>query len=624
MDISKEKNKKSFVLPKQVQSNIDKEDLVRFSEGVHYSLYNLFGAHKKTINSIEGYFFVLWAPNAQEVQLVGEFSEIPIQMTKGSEGVFEVFVPGVKEENAYHYEIKTNQKNKLLKTDPYGNYFCMRPEFFSKTFDLNKYDFRDSSWMEERKKRTLSSPINIYELHLTSWKKSCRDYRSLAHALVEYVLKMGYTHIEIMPVTEHPLDESWGYQVIGFFAPTSRLGSPRDFQYFVDYLHINGIGVVLDWVGAHFPLDSYALSNFDGTSLYEYNDPLKGFHPVWNTALFDYSKPQVCNFLIASVLIFLDKFHIDAIRMDAVSSMIYLDHERTEEQWKVNREGGNVNLEAVSFIRHLNEIVHLKYPDVLVIAEESTPFWGVTKPVEEGGLGFDLKWNMGFMNDSLKYFETKPEYRSHLYDQICFSHTYSFSEKFLLPYSHDEVVHEKKSLFSKMPSDTSFQNLKLLFTYQFCHPGKKLVFMGQEFAQKTEWDCKDEIAWNLLEEKEHFEFQSFVQRLNVFYKEHSALWEKDFSEKGFEWKYSDKNASIIGFMRKSQKETLLCLFHFTEELSIVPIQEKMHLSVLFTSDQNFNNSIINPEDNTLLLPPFSATIFGVHFDKRNNKPRRIS
>jgi len=624
METQNTKQQSSFFTPKEAGSMVSKEDVARFSEGVHYDLYNLLGAHRKTINNIEGFLFTLWAPNAESVFLRGEFLKSPTLMKKTHGGIFETFVPRAKEGDVYDYEIVTKEGTRQVKTDPYGNYFCKRPEFSSRVFEIDKYEFRDHKWMSKRKKVSLNTPMNIYEVHLGSWKKSIQDYRSLAHAIVEYVLMMGYTHVEILPVAEHPLDESWGYQVTGFFAPTSRFGSPREFQYFVDYLHLNGIGVILDWVGAHFPLDKFSLSKFDGTPLYEHDDPLKGFHPVWNTAMFDYSKPEVCNFLIASVLFFLDKFHIDCVRLDAVSSMIYLDHERTNYQWKANREGGNLNLEAIAFIRHLNEIVHLKHPDVLTIAEESTPFKGVTHPVDEGGLGFDLKWNMGWMNDTLKYFEKKPEYRTNLYDQICFSHTYSFSEKFLLPLSHDEVVHEKKSLFSKMPSSLPMQQLKLMLTYQYCHPGKKLIFMGQELSQKTEWDSKDEISWDLLEEPEHFSFQSFIKELNDFYKNHSALYERDFSDEGFEWQHSDKEHSVIGFFRKSEKETLLCFFHFSEGNVSVPIPEKTKLTLLFTSNQKSADSIINKEDGVMLLPSLSATIFGVHFDKRDNGSEGIS
>lgn len=611
---------------------ITKDEIKRFLHGVHYDLYNLLGAHKKVIENIEGIYFTLWAPNAKEVFLQGDFADKPISMNFIYGGIYGLFVPGVEDNSRYLFEIISKDGSKELKTDPFGYFFDLRPDFHAKVFDLDKYDFRDRSFLEKRKKSSLKSPMNIYEVHLGSWKKSTTsqdsflNYRELAHSLAAYIIEMGYTHIELMPITEHPLDESWGYQVTGFFAPTSRFGTPSDFQYFVDYLHLNDIGIIMDWVGAHFPLDAFALAKFDGTCLFEYEDPLKGYHPVWNTAMFDYSKPEVTNFLIASILFFIEKYHIDGFRLDAVSSMLYLDHERTDGQWEKNREGHNIHLESISFIRHLNEIIHLKHPDVLMIAEESTSYKGVTQPIEEGGLGFDLKWNMGWMNDSLHYFSTDPKYRYYLFDQICFSHTYSFSEKFLLPYSHDEVVYGKKSLFSKMKTKDPKRELRLLFMYQYCHPGKKLTFMGQELGQTVEWDYGDQIAWHLLEEDSSF--HEFVKRLNAFYFSNSALWQEDFTEEGFEWFISDSESSVVGFFRKRSLETqeslnnefhtLLCLFHFQEGETRIKIPPNITLKPLFHSDQNTKDSIINKKDCTVLLKPLAASIFGVIFEKRDH------
>lgn len=606
--------KSSFFDPEDIDQIVTKEDLRRFINGEYYNLYNLLGAHKKIIKNVEGIYFALWAPNASKVFLQGDFLEKPLEMKFVEGGIFEIFVPKAKEEDRYLYKIVSKEGKKLQKTDPFGFFFDLRPDFHAKVFDVNKYQFRDSKYIEKRNRASLNRPINIYEVHLGSWKKDLTSYRQLAHELAEYVKKMKYTHIELLPITEHPLDESWGYQVIGFFAPTSRFGSPADFQYFVDYLHLNDIGLIMDFVGAHFPMDSYALSNFDGTSLYEYEDPLKGFHPVWNTAMFDYSKPQVTNFLISSVLFFIEKYHIDGIRLDAVSSMLYLDHERKDDQWEKNIEGHNIHLEAISFLRHLNEIVHLKHPSVLMIAEESTSFKGVTHPIEKGGLGFDLKWNMGWMNDSLRYFSKEPKYRSSLFNRICFSHTYSFSEKFLLPYSHDEVVYEKKSLLGKMTTEDPIKELRLLLMYQYCHPGKKLLFMGQELGQKTEWDCKDQISWDLIEKDSSF--HDFVKDLNTFYLDQSALWEMDFDERGFEWFFSDEKHSVISFYRKSASNTLLCLFNFGKDPINVPIPENTFLKSLFHSEQNFKDNII--QDKYLYVKPLTAEIFGVTIDSRNS------
>lgn len=611
-----------FCDPYAFNQIISKEEIKRFNEGVHYDLYNLLGAHKKVVEGVKGIYFALWAPNATGVFLKGDFtrSALPMRFVEG--GIFELFIPFAKEKDRYYFEVVGKDGVKRSKTDPFGHFFEKRPENKSIVFDVNKYSFQDQDWIKKRKKD--SGPLNIYEVHLGSWLKGNPffTYQELAHKLVSYVKKMDYTHVELLPVTEHPLDESWGYQVTGFFAPSSRFGTPSDFQYFVDYFHANGIGVFMDWVCGHFPIDEFSLSSFDGTSLYEHTDPLKGYHPVWNTAIFDFSKPQVTNFLISSALFFLDKMHIDGLRVDAVSSMLFLDHERKEGQWKKNREGTNLNLEARSFLRHLNEIVHLKHPQCMMIAEESTAYRGVTHSIYENGLGFDLKWNMGWMNDTLKYFSTPNEHLSKVHKFIDFTLVYLFDEKFVLPFSHDEVVHLKKSLFGKMGS---FNKLKLLLLYQYCYPGKKLLFMGQELAQKTEWDCQGQIDWELLKDQNHLDFQSFVQRLNAFYRQEKALWENDHQKGGFECLFSYKEQAAFGFLRKGGNKTLVCLFNFSEKkwkMEPLPLEKPYSVNLLFSCDEYGKEDKICLDD-SYYLNPLSAQIFEVEFEKKDTVTKRL-
>lgn len=605
-------NDKFYHDPYAFETVITDEEVDKFKKGEHYDLYNLLGAHKRVCQGVEGIYFSLWAPNAKQVLLKGEFTSsfLPMRWVKKA-GIFELFIPFAKEEDTYFFEIHGKDGTKKVKTDPFGYYFEKRPDFKAKVFDVNRYEFRDQNWIKERK-NSLSGPINIYEVHLGSWKKEVQTYRELAHSLASYIKKMGYTHVELLPITEHPLDESWGYQVTGFFAPTSRFGSPYDFQYFVDYMHLNNIGVIIDWVPGHFPLDQWALERFDGTNLYEHEDKFKGFHPVWNTAIFDYSKPEVVSFLINSALFFLDKMHVDGIRVDAVSSMLFLDHERNPDQWKKNIEGTNLHLEAFGFIKHLNEAIKLKHPDVLMIAEEATDFKGVTKPVNEKGLGFDLKWNMGFMNDTLKYFSTPADFRQNMHGCIDFSFVYLFNEKFLLPFSHDEVVYGKKSLLSKMAAEDKEKQCGLLLAYQMFFPGKKLLFMGQEIAQKQEWDCKGEIAWT-----EDQTFSNFVARLNHFYLDNKALWEKEFEEGSFQCLLSDQARGLVAFIRG---KSLLCLFHLQEknrEKIEIDLGRNFALKILFECEETYKEFTI--EDNILevTLDPLSFLIFEVSFDKED-------
>lgn len=548
-------------------------DSYLFSNGVHYELYNRLGSHLCQQEGIRGTYFTVWAPRAQRVSVIGDFNQWkgerhPMQKV-GDCGVWELFIPGIGQGEKYKFEIVTREGFVRHKADPFANFQEMRPCTASIVFDVNTYAWNDAAWRERERGRDLSRPMNVYEVHLGSWKKhdwQWLNYKELAHELARYCQEMGFSHVELLPIMEHPLDESWGYQVTGFFAATSRYGTPADFQYFVDYLHQKGIGVILDWVPAHFPTDDYSLAQFDGDYLYEYTDPKKGFHPHWNTHIFDYGRPEIRNFLIASALFWLDKMHIDALRVDAVASMLYLDYGRSHGEWIPNIHGGKENLEAIEFIKHLNSIVHEKYPHVLMIAEESTAFDGVSRPLEWGGLGFDMKWNMGWMNDTLRYFHTDCLYRTHHQSLLTFGLVYAFSERFLLPLSHDEVVHEKGSLLAKMPGDLwqKMANLRLLYSYQICQPGKKLLFMGAELGQWTEWNCRETLPWHLLQYVPHRQLYHFFKVVNHFYHRTPALWEIDFESQGFTWVDSnDHKNSVLSYLRKGFRQSILCVHNFT-------------------------------------------------------------
>jgi 1,4-alpha-glucan branching enzyme len=545
-------------------------DLYLFNQGVHYRLHEILGAHCLP----GGVRFAVWAPNATKVSLVGDFnqwdaSRHPMQCL-GHSGVWMSYIAGLRTGEKYKYAIATREGYLRMKSDPFGFFFEVRPATSSIVFDLSQYVWKDAEWMEQRKKRSLETPLNVYEVHLGSWRSRTGveflNYRDLAHQLAAYCREMRFTHVELLPVMEHPLDESWGYQVTGFFAPTSRFGSPEDFQYFVDHLHQNGIGVFLDWVPAHFPTDDFSLHRFDGTALYEHEDPRQGIHPHWFTAVFNYGRREVENFLIASALFWLEKMHVDGLRMDAVASLLYCDYGRKPGEWIPNTYGGNENLEAIAFIKHLNSIVHQQFPGVLMIAEESSSFSGVT---HSEGLGFDLKWNMGWMNDTLRYFSKDPIFRRYHHNELTFSLLYTFSERFFSVLSHDEVVHMKRSLLSKMPGPDwqKFANVRLLYSYQICHPGKKLLFMGGELAQWNEWNCKGSLDWNLLDYPLHRGMQTLVKELNQFYLQRPALWERDFDWSGYAWiDFSDADHSVVSYFRKAAKETLLIVHNFTPEV----------------------------------------------------------
>lgn len=537
-----------------------------FKQGVHYKLYDVMGGRLCVHQDVKGAKFSVWAPHARRVSLVGDFNHwnglLNPMRSMGSSGVWELFVPGLQEGENYKFEIYTGNETVRLKADPYAYFSELRPKNASCLFNVDRYVWQDEIWMQKRSCKKLK--MLIYEVHLGSWKKGL-NYKQLASEMTSYCQEMGFTHVELLPVAEHPLDESWGYQVTGFYAVTSRFGTPQEFQYFVDYLHLHNLGVILDWVPGHFPVDDFSLSQFDGTCLYEHEDPRQGFHPHWNTLIFNYARAEVSNFLIASALFWCEKMHIDGLRVDAVASMLYLDYGRERGEWIPNQWGGNINLEAVEFLKHLNSIIHQYFPSVLMCAEESTSFPGVTTPTEWDGLGFDFKWNMGWMNDTLKYFSKDPIYRHYHQNDLTFGLVYAFNERFILVVSHDEVVHGKASLISKMPGDDwqKFANVRLFYSYMICQPGKKLIFMGSEFGQWKEWNSQEEIEWHLLQHTRHQQLKRCFKELNFFYQDHPSLWEKDWTQSCFKWIDLHSTNSVLSYLRKSEKETLICVHNFT-------------------------------------------------------------
>ncbi|MFA5393661.1 MAG: 1,4-alpha-glucan branching protein GlgB [Candidatus Ratteibacteria bacterium] len=552
-------------------------DLYLFSEGTLYRAYEKLGSHPKTINEKSGVSFAVWAPNANSVSVVGDFNHWDGRKNQmnpvGSSGIWEIFVPDLTEKTLYKYEIKTRNNTLLLKTDPYAFYSEVRPKTASIVWNINRYVWQDDDWMKKRKERQhLAAPLNIYEIHLGSWMRgegnTLLSYRDLAPKLAEYVLRMGFSHVEFMPFTEHPLDESWGYQTTGYFAPTSRFGTPDDFAYLVDHLHQNGIGVIADWVPAHFPKDGHSLARFDGTALYEHTDPRQAEHKDWGTLIFNYGRYEVANFLINSALFWLDKYHIDGLRVDAVASMLYLDYSKKPGEWIPNRFGGNENLEAVAFLKRLNQVVYGYHPDVFTAAEESTSWPMVSRPTYAGGLGFGYKWNMGWMHDSLHYISRDAVYRKFHQQNLTFALLYAFSENFILPLSHDEVVHGKASLLARMPGDDwqKFATLRLLLGYMYTHPGKKLLFMGAEIGQWREWDFLSSIDWHLLQYEPHRKLQRFVRDLNLFYRNQPPLYQLDSSPAGFEWiDFNDTEGSIVSYQRYGQdkNDSLVVICNFT-------------------------------------------------------------
>lgn len=541
-------------------------DLHLFNEGNHQQIYEKLGAHIMEVNGVKGVLFAVWAPNARAVAVVGDFNAWDNRRhqmrVRGSSGVWEIFVPRIGEGENYKFQIKTKHHHILDKSDPYGFYAEVRPKTASRVWDINKYTWHDEAWLKKRaQSQNLHKPMSIYEVHLGSWMRvpetnGFLTYRDLAVKLAEYVKEMGYTHVELLPVAEHPFDGSWGYQVTGYYAPTSRFGTPEDFMYFVDYMHQNNIGVILDWVPGHFPKDAHGLARFDGTALYEHEDPRKGEHMDWGTYIFNYGRNEVRNFLIANALFWLEKYHIDGLRVDAVASMLYLDYSRKEGEWVPNIYGGRENLEAIDFMKRMNELVFSKFPGTTTIAEESTAFGGVSRPTYVGGLGFEFKWNMGWMNDTLVYFSKEPIYRKYHQGTLTFSMVYAYSENFILVLSHDEVVHGKRSILNKMPGDVwqKFANVRLLYTYMWTHPGKKLLFMGQDFGQWDEWSEAKSIDWHLTQYEPHAKLQRLVRDLNHLYVQEPALYELDTDPYGFEWiDFYDSDNSIISYLRRDRK-----------------------------------------------------------------------
>jgi len=558
---------------------LSNDDIYLFNEGSHYRIYNMLGAHNQRINGEEGTYFAVWAPNARQVSVIGNFNNWdklshPL-MTRGQSGIWEGFVPGVCSGSLYKYHITSHFQNyQVEKADPLSFYAELSPGTASVVWNLD-YAWGDHEWMCNRKNNNaLDSPMSIYEVHPGSWRRVPEEgnrfltYRELAVSLTEYIKQMGFTHVEFMPIMEHPFYGSWGYQITGYFAPTSRYGEPQDFMYLVDYLHQHGIGVILDWVPSHFPNDEHGLGFFDGTHLYEHQDPQKGIHPEWNSYIFNYTRNEVRSFLLSNALFWLDKYHVDGLRVDAVASMLYLDYGRKKGQWIPNKYGGNENLDAIYFIRRFNEVVYREYPDVQTIAEESTAWPMVSRPVHIGGLGFGLKWDMGWMHDTLVYMTKNPLYRKYHHSNITFRLMYAFSENFVLSLSHDEVVYGKGSLQGKMPGDEwqKFANLRLLLGYMYAQPGKKLLFMGGEFGQIKEWSHDESLQWHLLQYQKHAGVKKWMEDLGMFYRSQPAFYQIDFSPEGFEWIESNDNQnSIISFIRKGRtaEDTLLVVCNFT-------------------------------------------------------------
>ena len=588
------------VSPYSFAPQIPDFDLHLFGEGKHWHAWHFLGAHLKTIDGVPGCLFAVWAPAVQRISVVGDFNgwnglRHPMRV-RGQSGVWELFIPGLHPGDAYKYEILSREGRLFTKADPYSREMALRPDTTSIICaSRQRYEWQDQEWLAKRAEGSwLHQPLAAYEVHLGSWRRdengNFLNYRELAHQLVEYVQETGHTHIELLPVMEHPLDESWGYQVSGYYAPTSRFGSPDDFRYFIDYCHQHGIGVILDWVPAHFPKDDFALARFNGEPLYEHADPKRGEHQDWGTLIFDYGRHEVRNFLIANALYWIEEYHVDGLRVDAVASMIYLDYSRKEGEWEPNEYGGRENLEALAFLRETNEIIHARFPGVMTIAEESTAWPMVSRPVYMGGLGFSMKWNMGWMHDTLAYFQQDPVFRKYHHDNLTFSQLYAYTENFVLPFSHDEVVHMKKSLLGKMPGDDwqKFANLRLLHTWQYTHPGKKLLFMSGEFGQWEEWNEKKALDWALLDFPNHQGIKRLVADLNRLYRNLPALHHHDFDAEGFQWiDCMDSDQSIISFLRHGPEGSLVCILNFTPVIRQnyrIGVPPADHYEEIFNSD----------------------------------------
>ena len=624
---------------------ITEADQYVFAQGSHYEIYDKLGAHKTVVDGVEGVYFAVWAPNAEYVNVAGSFNDWDIYQYNmkrlGEGGIFALFIPGVKENDMYKYVITTRAGDKLYKADPYGNYTELRPGNASKVTDLSNFKWSDKTWMDAKAgKKWQKEPIAIYECHIASWMRHPQEgaegfynYREFADKIVEYCKELKYTHIELMGIAEHPFDGSWGYQVTGYYAPTSRYGTPKDFMYLVNTLHKNKIGVILDWVPAHFPKDDFGLANFDGTCLYEHPDPRRGEHPDWGTKIFNYSKNEVRNFLIANAMFWIQKFHVDGLRVDAVASMLYLDYGKEDGQWLPNQYGNNKNLDAIDFFRHLNSAMEDRFPGTMMIAEESTAWPMVTGTVKEGGLGFTFKWNMGWMHDFCEYMKLDPIFRKDNHYKMTFAMSYNSSENYILPLSHDEVVHLKCSMLKKMPGFyvDKFANLRAGYAYMFTHSGKKLLFMGQEFGQDSEWNEDTELEWNLLSDDLHSGMKKYVGKLLELYHKYPSLYEIDNDWAGFEWMNADDvENSTYSYVRRAEngKNNILVVLNMTpverKEFRVGVPKKKKYKLLLNSDDTCFggNGGVIpneitakeseqdgKPYSISFDLPPYGAAIF---------------
>ncbi len=622
-------------------------DIDLFKSGKHYKLYEKFGSHPMNVDGVDGTYFAVWAPSARSVSVIGDFNywndkQHRLSVRWDESGIWEGFIPNASVGMRYKYKIRSNVNQiDTEKADPYAFSCEQPPNTASIIADIENYSWKDKAWMGYRKnKNELDKPYSVYEVHLGSWMRNAEDnsfltYKQLAKKLVDYIKKMNFTHVEFMPIMEYPYDPSWGYQLVGYFAPTSRFGPAEDFMLLVDKLHQNDIGVILDWVPSHFPSDDHGLGFFDGSHLYEHPDPRKGYHPDWKSLIFNYGRNEVRSFLISNAFFWLDKYHADVLRVDAVASMLYLDYSREDGEWEPNEFGGNENLDAVQFIKEFNQAVYSAFDGIQTIAEESTAFTGVTKPVSLGGLGFGMKWMMGWMHDSLEYFKKDPIYRKFHQNKITFSLAYAFTENFMLPLSHDEVVYGKQSLLGRMPGDEweRFANLRLLYGFMFTHPGTKLIFQGGEFGQSEEWDFSRSLDWHLLQYKPHKGMQSFVRDLNNLYRNTPALYEKAFGNDGFEWiNYSDNESSVITYIRKGHDEIndiiVACNFSFINRDNYrIGLPRKGHLKQIMSSDfkKYYGGGMSNSKemkiekkqwDNRdysaeILLPPLGIVIFKI-------------
>ena len=602
-------------------------DIYLFREGKHYKLYDKFGSHNAEVNGEKGVYFAVWAPFAKKVSVIGDFNNWNPETHHlfprwDSSGIWEGFIPHLKWGDIYKYGIRSNKDILLEKGDPFALSWEQNVQA-SSVISTTWYEWSDENWLAERwKSNSLDAPISVYEMHLASWMRGVDDperffnYREIAERLVPYLKEMNFTHVEFMPVMEYPYDPSWGYQVTGFFAATSRFGSPQDLMFLINELHQNNIGVILDWVPSHFPGDANGLHYFDGTFLYEHEDPRKGFHPDWKSYIFNYGRPEVKSFLISNAMFWLDRYHADGLRVDAVTSMLHLDYSRNEGEWEPNIEGGNVNLEAKLFLQEFNTAVYKEFPDIMTIAEESSDFPMLTKPVHDGGIGFGMKWMMGWMHDTLKYFKEDPIGRKYLHNKITFASMYVYNENYMMPLSHDEVVHGKSSLIYKMPGDEwqKFANLRALYTYMFTHPGAKLLFMGDEFAQTNEWNFKVSLDWHLLEYPIHKGLQNFVKDLNTLYRTQTSLYENQFKRTGFEWvEANDSDNSIFIYLRKgsSEDDVLMIVLNLTPRVFEykIGVNEGTNWEVILNSDdEKYGGSgvkaeIVDEEDDEWMFRP---------------------